>query len=190
MSTTPLKRCLDMADRIIIDGYEIENVEFRDNGKIVCACDEDNRWTFVDQPVELDDEGSASATTTRNHEVTLDFTMRRPMLERDVVGTPATLDSNEDLVLDLLKFSKFGAMGQVFIVEAIRSYADDMAARDPATVGNGLVAGQAWVDIAKDVQARCGAFYGRHERGESAHAESATLQPIVQCESTDDSPAP
>ena len=70
------------------------------------------------------------------------------------------LETNEDLVLDLMTFSKFGPLGQVFIVQAIRKYAEQIAT---ATVqhmdhGEGLDP-VLWQRIAADVQARCDDFY-------------------------------
>ncbi len=73
------------------------------------------------------------------------------------------LKSNEDLVLDLINFSKFGAMGQVFVMEAIQSYAKSVVDKGkPVDEPGAMFSAELWYDIASDVKARCDAFYGRH----------------------------
>lgn len=78
--------------------------------------------------------------------------------------------NNTELVVNLMEFSPRGALGQVFICEAIRSYAETIAATPLEQVQSGpFFNAQAWQDVARDVKARCDAFYGRHtadtERG-------------------------
>lgn len=72
------------------------------------------------------------------------------------------LTCNEDLVKDLLNFSPFGAMGQVFVMEAIRHYSALVVAGDEvgAPINKGV-----WTEIASDVKRRCDAFYSRHDAG-------------------------
>jgi hypothetical protein len=74
------------------------------------------------------------------------------------------LQCNEDLVRDLLNFSPFGAMGQVFVMEAIRHYADIVVAGQDV---NAPMPGTVWEQIAADVKARCDAFYSRHQTQET-----------------------
>lgn len=74
------------------------------------------------------------------------------------------LDSNEELVLDLMRYSKHGPLGQVFIVEAIRTYAEKQAAEKPRALREGdLIDPALWRLIAVDVKSRCDAFYSRHD---------------------------
>ncbi len=73
---------------------------------------------------------------------------------------PKPLNCNEDLVRDLLNHSKFGAMGQVFVMEAIQAYAA-MVIEGKVT---GPMPGPQWGAVAQDVKARCDAFYSRHDR--------------------------
>lgn len=72
-----------------------------------------------------------------------------------------TLQCNEDLVLDLLNYSPFGAMGQVFVMEAIRHYAASVVAGQKVTAP---MPASVWEQIAADVKKRCDAFYSRHDR--------------------------
>lgn len=81
------------------------------------------------------------------------------------------LNSNADLVEDLMNFSPYGAMGQVFIMAAIMEYADavvrDSASKPDELAKHGeqykLVSRETWAAIAMDVKQRCEAFYNRHE---------------------------
>jgi hypothetical protein len=73
------------------------------------------------------------------------------------------LECNEDLVLDLLKFSKFGAMGQIFVLEAIRHYAEQVASGEDV---NAPGPKDLWQAIGADVKERCDAFYSRHDRAD------------------------
>ncbi len=63
-------------------------------------------------------------------------------------------DNNEELVLNLMNFSPFGAMGQAFIINAIREYSKAVVKDNEDGP---------WFEIAKDVQTRCDAFYSRHD---------------------------
>jgi hypothetical protein len=67
--------------------------------------------------------------------------------------------SNEEIVLNLLRFSPYGALGQIFIMEAIREYANNVSAIDPATItGTAFINPEAWVGVAKDVKQRLEEF--------------------------------
>ena len=81
--------------------------------------------------------------------------------ERDVY-VPNKPRHNEDFVRDLLNYSPRGALCQMFVMHAIRHYAEQVAATGPKAYDSAFMSGQAWVDVAKDVEAKCKAFYGRH----------------------------
>lgn len=79
---------------------------------------------------------------------------------------PKKIENNEDLVQDLMVYSPRGALGQVFIVEAIRKYADGVAAWTDEQVAefqktNGFISMEGWRETARDVKKRCDAFYNR-----------------------------
>lgn len=74
--------------------------------------------------------------------------------------TKNTIKNNEDLVKNLMTFSPYGAMGQIFVVEAIRSYAEQLANKPaPRDDLSAMVSPVLWHAIATDVHARCQAFY-------------------------------
>jgi hypothetical protein len=77
-------------------------------------------------------------------------------IERNAMAQP---QSNEEIVLNLLRFSPYGALGQIFIMEAIREYANNVSAIDPATItGTAFINPEAWVGVAKDVKQRLEEF--------------------------------
>lgn len=73
------------------------------------------------------------------------------------------LNTNEDLVIDLMNYSPRGALSQAFIMHAIQKYAADVIEAGAEAMSSPMLNGQAWVDVAVDVKARCDKFYGRHD---------------------------
>lgn len=65
---------------------------------------------------------------------------------------------NEQFVADLMAFGN--PLKQVFIMEAIRRYANECAAMDPAEFDNALLSGAAWVGVAKEIKAAMDARLG------------------------------
>lgn len=72
------------------------------------------------------------------------------------------LESNRDLVDDLMTFSVYGGLAEVFIMEAIHDYAKRVAeAQSPSL--NPLIVRHAWQGVAEDILKRMDAFYNRHD---------------------------
>lgn len=84
MSTfvTKLFRLINAADRIVVDGYEIDDVNYLSDGSARLVCDDDNEWLLVDQEVTVCD-GVCSARvleatdTDDPEEATIEFSVRR-----------------------------------------------------------------------------------------------------------------
>jgi hypothetical protein len=73
---------------------------------------------------------------------------------------PKIRKTNEMLVRDLMTFSPYGSLSQVFIVEAIRHYAEQIAATpEPTEDGKGIISAVAWHGIARDVVKRLEEHY-------------------------------
>lgn len=66
----------------------------------------------------------------------------------------AVRPTNEEFVAALMRFSGFGALSQVFVIEAIRRYADKVAAAQPSDSDTQFLSGAAWVGVAKEIQAK------------------------------------
>jgi hypothetical protein len=62
---------------------------------------------------------------------------------------------NEEFVADLMKFSPYGALQQAFIIEAIRYYAEKVAATpEPKDDATQFINPSIWHKIAIDIQER------------------------------------
>jgi hypothetical protein len=60
--------------------------------------------------------------------------------------------TNEEFIGDLLAFSDHGGLIQIFIVEAIRSYSEQVASTPkPVEDGNGFISAIAWHGCATEV---------------------------------------
>lgn len=71
------------------------------------------------------------------------------------------LKTNEDLVRDLMNYSPYGALNQAFIVQAIMTFAEQVARQTPESLDTNMVSGKAWHGCAIDTLARCNEFYQR-----------------------------
>lgn len=59
--------------------------------------------------------------------------------------------TNEEKVVHMMNHSNYGALRQVFIMEAIRKYAEQVAAADPKIFeGMALISGTAWQGCARE----------------------------------------
>ena len=63
-----------------------------------------------------------------------------------------TRESNAELVARVMEFPKSGPLMQVFIVEALRRYADECAAASPDKMNFGPINGHAWKRCAVELQ--------------------------------------
>lgn len=74
------------------------------------------------------------------------------------------LNSNEDLVHDLLNYSPYGALGQMFVMECIRKHAEKVAhCKMPPSEPDAMFSNETWQAVAKNVHERCEAFYNRKD---------------------------
>jgi len=76
------------------------------------------------------------------------------------IGAPVHR-SNVEIMEQLMNYSKFGAMSQVFIMAAIQSYAGTIIEGGrPTTEDNtAFISPMLWFDLAKDTQDRITAMY-------------------------------
>lgn len=84
--------------------------------------------------------------------------MQQPTEEKKL-NLPKIRRSNEAMVLDLMRVSPYGSLGQAFIIEAIRYYSDAVAASEPEDKPGAIINPLAWKGIAEDVKARLAANY-------------------------------
>jgi hypothetical protein len=74
--------------------------------------------------------------------------------------------TNEEFVADLMAFSKFGALTQVFILEALRFYADVISKTDGKDNPSAMVNPAIWRAIAEEVKSRIDNRYEAQREGQ------------------------
>jgi hypothetical protein len=59
---------------------------------------------------------------------------------------------NIDFVKDLMSVNKYGALAQLFVLDALDKWSEMVAKADPATLNSPMINGHAWVGVAKEIQ--------------------------------------
>lgn len=61
--------------------------------------------------------------------------------------------TNVEFVTELMEFSRYGAMAQLFVMEALRRYSNTIANASPEQFEqwNGLISAEAWQAIAEEI---------------------------------------
>jgi hypothetical protein len=63
--------------------------------------------------------------------------------------------TNQEFLMDMMTFSRFGPMTEVFIMEAVRLHAQAAAVQDPDNADqNSMVSPHLWANVARDIAAR------------------------------------
>ncbi len=60
--------------------------------------------------------------------------------------------TNVQVVKQIMEFSNYGPIAQLFVMDALSKFAEKVSKADPAEVGNGLISGEAWVGVAKEIK--------------------------------------
>jgi hypothetical protein len=60
--------------------------------------------------------------------------------------------TNVQFVTDLMEFSRYGALAQIFVIDALDKWSKKISECDPAQVDNAMINGEAWVGVAKEIQ--------------------------------------
>jgi hypothetical protein len=61
-------------------------------------------------------------------------------------------ETNVEFVTRIMEFSNYGALAQLFVLEAIRNWSDLVAKADPVNVDSPMISGQAWVGVAREIK--------------------------------------
>lgn len=71
--------------------------------------------------------------------------------------------TNKEILLEIIEHSRFGFMAEFFVIDALRKFADKVAASDPVkdypTSNYLTVAPEAWIGVAKEIQKKLNAEY-------------------------------
>jgi len=63
--------------------------------------------------------------------------------------------TNIEIVVDAMRFSEYGAMAQVFIIDAIQKHADRVAKSVPSDYPpNQFISPEIWIGVAKEIQSK------------------------------------
>lgn len=65
--------------------------------------------------------------------------------------------TNIDFITDLMQHSRYGALAQLFVIDALGKWSDKIAACTPDQVDTPFINGEAWVGVAKEIQAKLAA---------------------------------
>lgn len=68
--------------------------------------------------------------------------------------------SNEQWLKQVMSFSRYGALSQVFIMQAIEKYADAVVKADPKAIDNGFINGETWRGVAQEILESLRLHYG------------------------------
>jgi hypothetical protein len=67
--------------------------------------------------------------------------------------------TNQEFIKHITQFAPTGALGEVFVVEAIRQYSLTIAGTDPTKIDTPLLSGEAWVRTGKWIKEQYEANY-------------------------------
>ncbi|MEY9247588.1 hypothetical protein [Bradyrhizobium elkanii] len=60
--------------------------------------------------------------------------------------------TNTAFVQSLMEFSKYGALAQLFVIDALDKMSERVSQADPAAIESPMISGEAWVGVAKEIQ--------------------------------------
>jgi len=60
--------------------------------------------------------------------------------------------TNIEKVHHIMSYSRYGALAQIFVMDALHKWTDIISNATAAQVGNGFVDGNAWIGVAREIQ--------------------------------------
>jgi len=75
----------------------------------------------------------------------------RGITENDMAKRPMT---NIEKVTHIMTFSKYGALAQCFVMDALHKWSDLIRKANPDDITNGLISGKAWIAVANEIHER------------------------------------
>lgn len=83
---------------------------------------------------------------------------------------PASRMSNIEFVTELMQFSRYGALAQLFVMDALIKYSAVVsAATDPSPYTSALIDGRLWIECGQDIKRQIDAFYDRDVQSQQSH---------------------
>lgn len=68
--------------------------------------------------------------------------------------------TNVEYLTEIMEFSRFGALAQAFVIEAVARCAAEIKASRPEDLDSPGLSGAAWTGVAKEIDAKLAAKYG------------------------------
>ncbi|WP_396604857.1 hypothetical protein ACFLEY_22310 [Bradyrhizobium sp. YCK136] len=59
---------------------------------------------------------------------------------------------NVAFVKELMTHSRYGALAQLFVIDALSKWADKISSVEPQAVDSPMISGEAWVGVAKEIK--------------------------------------
>ncbi len=67
---------------------------------------------------------------------------------------------NIKIVTEIMTYSKYGALSQMFVIDAISKLAEAVSKSDPRDYESSCVQGESWVGVAKEIKKKLDTYYG------------------------------
>jgi hypothetical protein len=62
--------------------------------------------------------------------------------------------TNIEKVRHIMNYSSYGALAQLFVMDALHKWSEMVSRASPHDVGNGFVSGEAWIGVAKEIHGK------------------------------------
>jgi hypothetical protein len=87
--------------------------------------------------------------------------------------------TNEELIVDLMNFSHYGALMQAFMIEGLRRYAKQCIAAGPDALDTPYLSGRAWHGCAVELSEALASHLERSTAGGTGNAPAEPDEPYV-----------
>jgi hypothetical protein len=61
--------------------------------------------------------------------------------------------SNIEKIHHIMSYSRYGALAQMFVMDALHKWTDIISKASPEQIDNGFIDGEAWIGVAREIQA-------------------------------------
>lgn len=62
--------------------------------------------------------------------------------------------TNIEKVEHIMNYSSYGALAQLFVMDALHKWSELVSKASPDDVGSGFVSGEAWIGVAKEIHGK------------------------------------
>lgn len=69
--------------------------------------------------------------------------------------------TNVEVVTNIMEFSRYGALAQAFVIDALVKFSDAVSKCDPKELDSPLLNGAAWVGVAQEISAKLKTHLGK-----------------------------